>query len=70
MDPTTANAIRAMEPSIIRTPTGWLALSPRTAPLSIGVVGATADEARDRFRASSEAWANLREAPDPEWVSA
>jgi hypothetical protein len=62
---TTAASIRTMQPTAIETPTGWMAISPRTAPLNIAVVGATADEATLRFRESAEAWARLHEAPDP-----
>jgi hypothetical protein len=64
---TTPSTIRAMRPSLIQTPTGWLALSPRLAPINIGVVAATEDEARTRFCESTEAWARLREAPEPDF---
>lgn len=64
----TASRIRAMAPSLVRTPTGWLAISARTDPLNIAVVGGSEDEARNRFSESAEAWARLHHAPDPDWV--
>jgi hypothetical protein len=60
--------ILEMVPSLVRTPTGWLAISARTDPLNIAVVGGTEDEARDRFRESAKAWARLHDAPDPDWA--
>jgi hypothetical protein len=65
MDTTTAS-IRAMEPSVVETPTGWLALSPRMAPINIGVMGITREDAAAKFRESAEAWARLHDRPDPE----
>ena len=62
MDGSIAIAIREMAPSAIRTPTGWLAISPRTAPINIAVVGATEDEARQRFADAAAAWAALHDA--------
>lgn len=63
-------SIRGMRPSVIETTTGWLALSPRMAPINIGVVGRTHDEAAARFCDSAEAWARLHEAPEPELADA
>jgi len=61
-----ATQIREMVPSVIPTRSGWLALSPRLAPINIGVVGSTEDEARTRFSESADAWARLHDAPEPE----
>lgn len=61
----TADDVRAMMPTVTITPTGWLALSAPQSPLNIGVVAATKSEARERFGESVEAWARLRELPDP-----
>jgi hypothetical protein len=65
----TASEVRAMNPVIRETPYGWLATSEPDAPLPIGVVGATEEDARTRFRESVSAWARLRAQPDPAWVS-
>lgn len=65
MDRPTSAEIRQMEPSVTQTPYGWLAISPRTAPLSIAVVGATPDEATGLFCQSADAWARLHDAPEP-----
>lgn len=65
MDRPSAATIREMSPSVIRTPTAWLAISPRMAPINIAVIGATENEARRRFAESATAWALLHDAPDP-----
>lgn len=64
MEPTSAS-IREMTPSLIQTPTGWLAISARTAPINIAVIGATEDDAETSFRESAAAWARLHESPEP-----
>lgn len=61
----TASTIRAMQSQVRQTPTGWLAISAEGSPLRIAVVGATRDEADDQFARAAEAWARLRELPDP-----
>lgn len=60
-----STAIREMVPSLAETPTGWLAISPRTGPINIAVIGSTQVEARDRFVEAARAWAALHDAPDP-----
>jgi hypothetical protein len=61
----TADAVRAIRPVLRQTPNGWLAISETLAPLRIAVVGGTEQEAREAFSTSIEAWAQLREGPDP-----
>ncbi len=65
MEQVSTAEIRRMEPSLTQTPYGWLAISGRTAPLNIAVVGATPGEAQDRFRDSADAWARLHDVPEP-----
>lgn len=43
---------------------GWLAISGLGSELRIGTVGATADQAVDRFRAALEEWARLAALPE------
>jgi len=64
MDLPTSTAIREMEPSLAPTPTGWMAISPRTAPINIAVMGATEDETRTLFAEAASAWAALHDAPE------
>lgn len=46
-----------MEPRVMpRQCGGWLAVSPKWAPLRIGVTGATEREAREGFRYAVTAW--------------
>jgi hypothetical protein len=46
-----------MRPVLRRAESGmWLALSDIGAPIRIGVIGLTRDEAVERFRAETEAW--------------
>jgi hypothetical protein len=58
-----AAAIEQMEPIIVETVTGYLALSNQFAPIHIGVVGGTEDEARANFYVSCERWAILERMP-------
>jgi hypothetical protein len=46
-------------PKLRETPGGWLATSDAHDELKIGVMGATADEAAERFRESRLAWDEL-----------
>lgn len=48
-----------MEPTLIKTPNGWLAITPPTYPLRIGVAGPTAAEASARFTDAVRAWERL-----------
>ena len=64
-DPANASTILEIVPEVLPTPYGWLAVSPREAPLRIGVQGATEEAARDEFQVALSAWASLREEPDP-----
>jgi hypothetical protein len=48
-----------------QTPTGWLAVSAPYAPIQIGVAAASESAARIAFSAAADAWARLRDLPDP-----
>jgi hypothetical protein len=52
-------ALRPCEPNLRRSPTGWLATTPRDHPYRIGVTGSTEDEALRRFVAEFAAWEEL-----------
>jgi hypothetical protein len=48
------------EPTLLRREDGgWLAVSPASAPLHIGVAAWRADDARDRFVRAAKEWAQL-----------
>jgi hypothetical protein len=49
----------------MESPSGWLAVSSSFAPIHIGVMGTTKPAAQAAFREAVEAWAKLRELPDP-----
>jgi hypothetical protein len=49
------------EPNLLRVRRGWLALSPRSHPYRIGVLGNSEDEARRRFDIAVQAWKELHE---------
>ncbi len=66
MERSVTATIREMEPSLLRSSNGWIALSPRTAPINIAVIGTTEDGAQARFRESAHAWASLHATPDPD----
>jgi hypothetical protein len=63
--PVTSSTILAIEPEVRATPYGWLATSPREAPLHIGVHHATEVSAQRAFQGALAAWAALRDMPDP-----
>ena len=54
-----------IEPTLLpRQAGGWLAVSERSAPIRIGVIGLSQEDARDKFRAEAREWgALLDEAP-------
>lgn len=64
MDHVDTTSIRAMIPSVLPIRNGWLAISPRTAPINVAVKGTTEAEARELFRDSANAWARLHDIPD------
>jgi hypothetical protein len=51
--------IRAMRPHLRRTPSGWLAVSPPSSVINVGMVGATRRDAKAAFAVEIEAWAAL-----------
>ncbi|HEX5173698.1 MAG TPA: hypothetical protein VFV91_06090 [Gaiellaceae bacterium] len=53
------------DPDLRQTPTGWLAVSGEDALIRIGVVAASAEDARREFESAAMAWARLRLLPDP-----
>lgn len=62
--------MRTCEPRLLESPLGWLAVSPADYPYRIGVVADDPAEARRRFAAALEAWAELHErASDPAAVA-
>lgn len=51
-----------VEPKIVMSVHGeWLATTPITSPLRIGVMGVTEDDARRKFEASLERWKEIYE---------
>lgn len=54
-----------MNPKMIRTPGGWLAITPEAYPLRIGVVAANELDARSRFDAAVTAWERLADMHEP-----
>jgi hypothetical protein len=54
-----------MQPDLIQTPTGWLAVTPRNSRRNVGVLAADPDAARAKFAASWAAWERLKELPEP-----
>lgn len=51
-----------VEPNIITTRHGdFLATTPNSSPLRIGVIGKTEDDARHRFESSIERWKEINE---------
>lgn len=50
----------ATSPRLVRMASGgWLALSAADAPIRIGVMGLSADDARERFALEAAAWDRL-----------
>jgi hypothetical protein len=54
-------SLRPCEPNLRRTPSGWLATTPRDHPYRIGVTGSTKDDALRRFVAEFAAWEELHD---------
>ncbi len=55
--------LSGIEPEVInRVCGGWLALTPRAAPVRLGAVGLTEEAARANFAQMIERWAALRDA--------
>ena len=55
-------AIYAVEPQLIeRQCGGWLAITPRGWPISIGVTAATVAEASAAFRVALDRWSKIKE---------
>lgn len=58
-------AIYAVKPHIVeRACGGWMAMTPRGWPLSIGVTAETETEAREAFDAALARWARIAEGQD------
>lgn len=53
----TAEMILAIKPKLLKTPRGWLAVSGKADPLTIGVDGASEEEAEEAFAKALERWA-------------
>lgn len=52
-----ADTVTTLEPQLIERRTGgWLAVTEDDSPVRVGVVGATKDEARERFRQALARW--------------
>jgi hypothetical protein len=54
----------AQEPRLLRTGQRWLAVSPPSSPLCIGVLGSTEEEAKARFQERLRVWKGLSEQTD------
>lgn len=52
-------------PNVSECPSGFLATTPRSCSLRVGVVGATREEAEQRFSESMNAWARLAPTTSP-----
>lgn len=48
-----------MQPEMIKTPSGWLAVTPRNAGINIGVTAENPTQARERFASAMTAWEQL-----------
>ncbi len=55
------NPILAIRPEVMRTRSGWLAVSEAGSLICIGTVGDTEDEARRRFQEALQAWQRLHD---------
>lgn len=60
-----ARPVTAICPRILRARGGYLALCPDDHPWRIGVFGTEESEARLRFEAAVQLWADLAQRPDP-----
>jgi hypothetical protein len=57
----------APPPRLLRMASGgWLAVSASDAPISIGVIWLTSDDARERFATEAAAWRRLLSETPPE----
>ena len=57
-------ALYAVKPQLVeRKCGGWLAITPRGWPLSIGVTAETNAEAKREFEAALDRWSKIKETP-------
>jgi uncharacterized protein YciI len=64
----TKNIVQNTDFYVVKAAHGYLAVSGPASTLQVGVVGASEQEARANFKKELEAWAELAERQESEWL--